>query len=222
MLTCTGTCLARVMAPGAFSFPGVDHADVASDVPRRLEPWLRRDVRRLGCAARRNHFPCMLNGFEYSQTVPFDAPGPDGPRTPEYIASEIQRRDRVAAAAFRNRIWRNTMRRWDSELKPASIATHRALADVDLAELDTEGLRAHLHGCVEHVGAMWYQHHRFNGCGRDSSRRFRSARRALDGPTLRPNCSPCSMVGPRSRVCSRPRWSRQSTLSGQISAHVPC
>lgn len=104
-----------------------------------------------------------VNGFEYSQTVPFDAPGPDGQRTPDYIVGEIQRRDCVAAAAFGNRIWRNTMRRWDTELKPASIAAHRALADVDLAELDTEELRAHLHRCLEHVGAMWYQHHRFNG-----------------------------------------------------------
>ena len=104
-----------------------------------------------------------VNGFEYSQVVPFDAPGPDGPRTPDYIVGEIQRRDRVAAAAFRNRIWRSAMRRWDTELKPESIAAHGALADVDLTSLDTEGLRAHLHRCVEHVGAMWYQHHRFNG-----------------------------------------------------------
>jgi pyruvate,water dikinase len=104
-----------------------------------------------------------VNGFEYSHVVPFDAPGPDGPRSPDYIVGEIQRRDRVAAAALRNRIWRETMRRWDTELKPASIAAHRALADVDLAALDTEGLRAHLHRCVEHLGAMWYQHHRFNG-----------------------------------------------------------
>ena len=104
-----------------------------------------------------------VNGFEYSQVVPFDAPGPDGPRSPDYIVSEIQRRDRVAAEAFRNRIWRDTMRRWDTELKPASIATHRALADVDLTELDRDGLRAHLRRCIDHVGAMWYQHHRFNG-----------------------------------------------------------
>jgi pyruvate,water dikinase len=104
-----------------------------------------------------------VNGFEYSQAVPFDAPEADGPRTAEYVSSEIERRAGVAAAAFRNRIWRTTMRRWDTEVKPAAIAAHRALADVDLAELDTEGLRVHLHRCVEHVGAMWYQHHRFNG-----------------------------------------------------------
>jgi pyruvate,water dikinase len=104
-----------------------------------------------------------VNGFPYSQTVAFDAPGLDGPRTPDYIENEIGRRASVAAAAFHNRIWRDVMRRWDTELKPASIAAHRVLADVDLATLDTEGLRAHLHRCVEHLGAMWYQHHRFNG-----------------------------------------------------------
>jgi phosphohistidine swiveling domain-containing protein len=104
-----------------------------------------------------------VNGFQYSQIVPFDAPGPEGQRTAEYIATEIERRAGVAAAAFENRIWRNAMRRWDIELKPASIVAHRALADIDLAALDTEGLRVHLHRCVEHLGAMWYQHHRFNG-----------------------------------------------------------
>jgi rifampicin phosphotransferase len=104
----------------------------------------------------------FVNGFPYAQPVPFDAPGPDGPRTEEYIGSEIGRRTGVAAAAFENRIWRDAMRLWDEELKPAAIAKHRALAAVDLEALDTEALRAHLHTCFDHLGAMWYQHHRFN------------------------------------------------------------
>lgn len=104
-----------------------------------------------------------VNGFPYVQPVPFDAPGPDGPRSPEYLGAEIGRRAGVAAAAFEQRIWRDVIRYWDEELKPASIVAHRRLADVDLASLDTEGLRAHLHRCVEHLGAMWYQHHRYNG-----------------------------------------------------------
>ena len=41
-------------------------------------------------------------------------------------------------------------------------AKHRALADVDLASLTDEELRSHLHACIEHLGAMWFQHHRFN------------------------------------------------------------
>jgi len=103
-----------------------------------------------------------VNGFPYAQPVPFDAPGPEGPRSEEYIVGEIGRRTGVAAAAFENRIWRETMHRWDTELKPAAVAEHAALASVDLASLDTEGLRAHLHACMEHLSAMAFQHHRFN------------------------------------------------------------
>ncbi len=104
----------------------------------------------------------FVNGFPYVQPVPFDVPGPDGPRSHDYIVSEIGRRAGVAAAAFENRIWRDALKYWDGEVKPAAIAAHRALADADLSSLDTEGLRAHLHRCVDHLAAMWYQHHRFN------------------------------------------------------------
>ena len=105
----------------------------------------------------------FVNGFPYMQPVPFDAPGPDGPRTPEYLGEEIGKRAAVAEAAFANRIWRDVIRRWDEETKPASIAAHRALADVDLAGLDDEELRQHLHRCIAHTKAMWTQHHRHNG-----------------------------------------------------------
>ena len=104
----------------------------------------------------------FVNGFPYAQPVPFDAPTADGPPDQDYIVGEIARRADVATAAFENRIWRETLRYWDEELKPASIATHRSLGDVDLPALNTEELRAHLHRCVDHLGAMWYQHHRFN------------------------------------------------------------
>ena len=105
----------------------------------------------------------FVNGFPYSQATPIDAPGPNGHRTPDEIGHEIGRRAGVAAAAFQNRIWQEVMQRWDTELKPESIATHLAIAEVDLPSLDSDGLRAHLHRCVEHLDAMWYQHHRFNG-----------------------------------------------------------
>jgi pyruvate,water dikinase len=105
----------------------------------------------------------FVNGFVYMQPLPFDAPGPDGPRSPEYLHAEIGRRAGVAAAAFEHKIWRDVIRRWDDEVKPASVARHRALAAVDLPSLDDEALRRHLHACIDHAGAMWAQHHRHNG-----------------------------------------------------------
>ncbi|MDH3755043.1 MAG: hypothetical protein OEU32_14330 [Acidimicrobiia bacterium] len=92
----------------------------------------------------------------------FDAPGPDGPRSPEYIETEIGRRANLAEQAFAQHIWRDVIQLWDEELKPESIAAHDRLAAVDLGRLDTEGLRDHLHTCLEHLDEMWFQHHRFN------------------------------------------------------------
>jgi phosphohistidine swiveling domain-containing protein len=103
-----------------------------------------------------------VNGFPYMQPLPFDAPGPDGPKTPEQLGAEIGRRTELAARAFDERIWREGLRGWDEERKPASIARHQELASVDLAALDTEGLRRHLHECIEHLAAMWQQHHTYN------------------------------------------------------------
>lgn len=102
-----------------------------------------------------------INGFTYHQPQPFDLPGPDGPKDPEWIGAEIGRRAEVAAAALENRIWREAMRRWDEELKPGSVARHKAL-DVDRAALDDAELQAHIDRCIAEVSDMVYQHHRHN------------------------------------------------------------
>lgn len=104
----------------------------------------------------------FVNGFPYVQPVPFDAPGPNGPKSPEELGAEIERRAGVAASVFETKPWRAVIEYWDTELKPAAIARHEELAHIDLGALETEELRAHLHDCVEHLGAMWYQHHRYN------------------------------------------------------------
>ena len=103
----------------------------------------------------------VVNGFAFHQPQPFDLPGPDGPKDPEWIGQEIGRRTAVAAEAVEARIWREGLRRWDEVLKPASMARHAEL-DVDLASLDDAALLAHIDACVEHVGDMAYQHHAHN------------------------------------------------------------
>jgi len=103
----------------------------------------------------------VVNGFTYHQPQPFDLPGPDGPKDPEWIGAEFGRRVGVAAHAFEARIWRDAIREWDSVDKPASIARHHEL-DVDLSALDDAHLAAHIDACAAHVTAMVYQHHRYN------------------------------------------------------------
>jgi pyruvate,water dikinase len=102
-----------------------------------------------------------VNGFTYHQPQPFDLPGPDGPRDPAWIGAELGRRVELAAKAFEDRIWREGIRRWDEELKPASIARHRRL-DVDLSSLSDGELQAHIAECISHVTDMVFQHHRHN------------------------------------------------------------
>ena len=104
----------------------------------------------------------VVNGFTYHQPQPFDMPGPDGPKDPEWIGAEIGRRTEVAAQAVADQIWRDEIAEWDAEIKPAAQARHRELGSVDLGALDDAELLAHLQTCIEHVGAMAYQHHRYN------------------------------------------------------------
>ncbi len=104
----------------------------------------------------------VVNGFTYHQPQPFDMPGPDGPKDPEWIGAEIGRRTDVAAQAMAARIWRDEIRTWDDQVKPAAQTRHRELGSVDLAALDDADLLAHLRTCLAHVTAMVYQHHRYN------------------------------------------------------------
>jgi pyruvate,water dikinase len=104
----------------------------------------------------------VVNGFTYHQPQPFDLPGPDGPKDPEWVGAEFARRAAVASEAMNDRIWREVMQRWDDELKPAAQARHHELGNVDLASLDDQQLAAHIDAAMEWVTAMVYQHHRFN------------------------------------------------------------
>ena len=104
----------------------------------------------------------VVNGFTYHQPQPFDMPGPDGPKDPDWIGAEIGRRTEVAAQAMTDQIWRDEIQMWDAEVKPAAQARHRELGSVDLATLDDADLLTHLQTCLAHVTAMVYQHHRYN------------------------------------------------------------
>ena len=104
----------------------------------------------------------VVNGFTYHQPQPFDMPGPDGPKDPDWIGAEIGRRTEIAARAMDEKIWRDEIRMWDDEVKPAAQARHRELGAVDLTSLDDAALLAHLQTCLAHVTEMVYQHHRYN------------------------------------------------------------
>jgi phosphohistidine swiveling domain-containing protein len=104
----------------------------------------------------------QLNGFTYHQPQPFDMPGPDGPMSPEEIGAEFGRRAALAEETFAVKRWRQDLALWDNECKPAAIARHRELGDVEIEGLDDAALAEHLDEVVVQMNAMVYQHHRFN------------------------------------------------------------
>ncbi len=105
--------------------------------------------------------PASLHGFFYYQLVPRTVP-------PRWLLALVTRlhprfRRRIATSkrAFEDRIWRDELRWWDDELKPAAIRAHLALQAIDPSGLDPAELERHLVACRDHYERMVYQHHRF-------------------------------------------------------------
>jgi pyruvate,water dikinase len=88
------------------------------------------------------------NGFSYTMMRP---------AAPEEVPARIAR----AGEVFDGKLWREQLREWDDEVKPASVAAHRAIQAVDPESLSDEELAAYLRRCHEHHSAMITQHMRF-------------------------------------------------------------
>jgi pyruvate,water dikinase len=86
----------------------------------------------------------FINGFAYICVRP----------APE---EEIPQRFENAARAFETKLWREDVRRWDEELKPASIRAHLTLQRIDPKTLDHVALLRHLADCYTHLKRMFEQ-----------------------------------------------------------------
>lgn len=89
-----------------------------------------------------------VKGFGYNQVLP--APEADMPQ-------RFQRAEQV----FVQKLWREQLRDWDENRKPAAIAMHRELQAVDPDALSDAQLVAYLTRCRDHHAAMIAQHMRF-------------------------------------------------------------
>ena len=89
-----------------------------------------------------------VNGFGYNQVL----------RAPE---AEIPERFGRAEQVFAQKLWREQLRDWDENRKPASIATHRELQAINPDALSDAELVAYLRRCRDHHSAMIAQHMRF-------------------------------------------------------------
>jgi rifampicin phosphotransferase len=91
-----------------------------------------------------------VNGFAYRTMAPV-------------AEQEIPERLARAEQVFPQKVWREQLREWDEQCKPASIATHRELQSVDPDALSDDELVEYLTRCRKHHAEMIYQHMRFSG-----------------------------------------------------------
>jgi rifampicin phosphotransferase len=88
------------------------------------------------------------HGFGYKTAIP----------VPE---AEIPERFARAQEVVDNKLWREQLRDWDENVKPAAIRAHREIQAVDPDALSDEELVAHLERCRDHHARMISQHMRF-------------------------------------------------------------
>jgi rifampicin phosphotransferase len=91
-----------------------------------------------------------VNGFAYRALMPV---GDD----------EVPERFQRAEQVFEQKLWREQLREWDEEAKPAAVKTHRELQSVDPDALSDLELVEYLTRCRDHHVRMVYQHMRFTG-----------------------------------------------------------
>lgn len=112
--------------------------------------------------------PALVNGFMYMQPVAYLAPkgamGP--PPTPilwllTRLHPKMRARIATSVRAFESRQWREDLRTWDTQDKPAAIEQHKAIQIIDVKELTDEGLISHLERCFEHGSRMIELHHKY-------------------------------------------------------------
>src|SRR5262245_27829195 len=136
--------------------------------PGRFDAGFREAARTYGAMLETLEFEAV-NGFLYFALRPV------GPRKGarglppksvfkllQLLHPEVRRRLASASATFASKRWRQELRVWDEERKPASIRTHLTLQAVDPAGLETEALIAHIARCLDQWGRMLEQHHRFD------------------------------------------------------------
>ncbi|MGY1636737.1 PEP-utilizing enzyme [Geodermatophilus sp. SYSU D00742] len=115
------------------------------------------------------HFDtAVVGGFLYQRLRPVGAPPdaagpPPGPVFRQLLEEHPVLRERVATAeaVLSERRWREALREWDEEVKPALQGVHRALTAVDLGVLDDAGLADHVDRCAQALVEGWKQHHRY-------------------------------------------------------------
>ena len=111
----------------------------------------------------------IVQRIPYARMLPVGAKNGPGEKLPPKLLlqlilrlhPEMRRRRRTAEKAERDKLWLQDLRRWDDEVKPATIARSLALLRVDPETLSDDELMNHLNECAEWAFRMVKQHQQF-------------------------------------------------------------
>jgi pyruvate,water dikinase len=113
----------------------------------------------------------VINRFIYICPRPVGAPKSAKGAPPRLLFEllrrvhpEIRRRVKRAGAVFRERTWRDDVKLWDQELRPALAAEARALLAENLSTSSNTQLADHLRRAAGFLTKATHIHHRLNFC----------------------------------------------------------
>lgn len=136
--------------------------------PERATAGMRDGMKRYGVLLDYIEF-AVVNGFTYMCARGVGAPKGAKAPPPKLIFKiltkvhpEVRRRIRRASEVLETKFWREDVRRWDEQVKPALIRKYRELQNVDPRTLSDEELIRHLDACAAAVAEAFYIHHSFN------------------------------------------------------------
>lgn len=136
--------------------------------PEPMRRGFSEGLRRYGSLLESLDF-AFVNGFPYYRPRPVGAPAEAVSHPPrevwEHIARtdpQIQERLRASETLFERKLWREDLKRWDGEVKPAVTGGHLELLDVDPDGLELTDLAVYLDRCRENQIRGLYIHHLFN------------------------------------------------------------
>jgi pyruvate,water dikinase len=111
----------------------------------------------------------FVNGFPYACPRPVGAPKDAVGHPPQHVWDElmhnhpeISERLKSSARALERKPWREDLRTWDQETKPAAIRDNLELQAVESSTLSTEALLAYLDRCRENLKHQIYLHYLYN------------------------------------------------------------
>jgi rifampicin phosphotransferase len=136
--------------------------------PAAATAGFREGMARYGMLLETMEF-AIVNRFIYMCARPVGAPKAAKAPPPRFVFKmlmkfhpEIRRRVRRVAEVWETRFWREDVKRWDDEWKPAIAKENGELQRVDLRRLSDDQLIAHVNRCVDAVTRAVTLHHNLN------------------------------------------------------------